>query len=144
MKITLKIGDDIVVQDATDNGVFESFTYKLNSIQDDLEERDEKARNEFTFTGKITNENSASLYKILLWSMERENTRRTIEIKVVDSVNNKDKALRIFKFSEVFCIDYSETYSKENKSKTKFELFLAQSPQGKKHEVTTEITDDID
>lgn len=130
----------------SDNTHLDSFVYTHNSLHDELTEKDPKARSEFRFEGKITKDNYQDLKKLLDWAKESEEVYRKIEIIVVDNTKQK-KAIRRFKFDEVFCIDYSEEFGipakgTENESKMRFKLFMAQSPTGKKHDVTYEEDDD--
>ncbi len=140
MRYTIKIGD-IILQDMENNDIISEFMYKLNSIQDERSERDPDARSEFTVSGKITFENCNTLKKVLEWSLTKENVYRELEVKIINESNDKEKACRILKFDKVFCIDYEEKYNQSD-SETIFTLKMAQSPNGKRHEVDCEYNDE--
>ena len=140
MTYKVKIGTDIILEDEDGNPIVDTFTYKFNSIQDDSEERDPKVRAEFTIAGKITDRNCLVLHKLIEWSKLKSDVYRDVEITVINESINSGKAMRIFNFDRVFCVDYTEIYT-DNDVDNKFEMFMAQSPTGKKRDVKCDYND---
>lgn len=132
MKYIVEIkGSNETISFNKENGLWghiESVLFKLNTIDDDTLERDNGTRCEFTIEGKIDEKSHNEVKKIAKWAVSKNDVHRDIEITVIDENNSGNPEVpekyRVYKFDRIFCIDFSEEYSKND---NKFRLFMAQS-----------------
>lgn len=119
LKITQEGCEDIYIN--TEN--ISSVEFFVDTVDDNVKDRSENVVNKVTIKGEISEEIKLATKELLLWSLakRREEIYRKAEITVRI---NETSRVRKYTMDKVFCIDYKETFSKEEKNK--YELTFSQ------------------
>ncbi|MDO5150472.1 MAG: hypothetical protein Q4D76_13925 [Oscillospiraceae bacterium] len=131
-------GKKITLKDSEKSKTITGFSFKSNSLEDNSIERDRNARCEFTFYGEITPVNNYDLGEIANLSIKSSDVYVQLDVDVI----NEDDGTKIYRrlsFDKVFFVDYTESF---DNNKSSFEIQLAQSPLGKKQDISFDIDDE--
>ena len=122
------------------------FSFKMNSLVDNAQDRDKHARCEMRVLGLIDERTFERTAKLADWSQRTKNFFATVEVEVSASNNAEDKkVLRRYTFDKMFCVDYSESFDLYRDERATggggetgtFELFMAQSPTHEQSSILT-------
>lgn len=121
-------------------GGITSFTFKMNSLNDNAIERDQHARCEMTLTGEINEDNREKTGKLAEWAMRSQNLYAVVTVEVTaHNETEKGVTMRSYMFDKMFCVDYEEVYegggTSSGSDTGKFTLFMAQGPRYKQRVV---------
>lgn len=109
--------------------------FKFDS-DDDCKDRDRDARIKVTIKGKADTDNDfCEMNKLANWSKETSDVYRTVKIEAF-TTENEDNISRKFELDGMFCIDYTEDFSKNGVT---FEIVMAQRPNHKLTDIKYEL-----
>lgn len=118
---------------------FSSVKFKMNTIDNDVKGRATGIRAEFLIKGVINDSTKNEVQKLAAWAItkEEEELYRSIEIVVKNNESQTAKVLRRYVFSDMFVVDYKESFGKDTSANNigKFKLFVAQKASGTSRKV---------
>lgn len=121
--------------DANNDDAISAVQFKFDS-DDDCKDRDRDARIMVTIQGKAdTDSDFCEMNKLANWSKETSDVYRTVKIEAFTR-EKEDNISRKFELDGMFCIDYTENFSKNGVT---FEIVMAQRPNHKITNITYEL-----
>lgn len=120
---------------ANNDDAISAVQFKFDS-DDNCKDRDRDARIVVTIKGKADNDSDfCEMNKLANWSKETADVYRTVKIEAF-TTEDTDNISRKFEFDGMFCIDYTENFSRNGVT---FEIVMAQRPNHKITNITYEL-----
>lgn len=114
-------GQDTIKFCKEDSGNIEGVNFKINTVEENVNDRSSNVINQIVVNGSIVLENTARCKKLIEWSCsnDRSSVYRTVNI----TIKITNETVRKYEIENVFCEDYTEDF-RDNVGT--FELKMAQ------------------
>lgn len=137
--VEIKNSEDMIsfsTADAGDKPDITKVIFTMNTLDNSTRNKADSVRSELEISGTINAENRDRTKMLAKWSLDadRKTLYRDVEVVVYSSRNCTGDVLRRYQISNMFVIDYAETFDGDGDSGT-FKLFIAQKEGNNKKEV---------
>lgn len=121
VKISQTGGKEILL----DQKALTSVKFKIVTVEENVKDRSENVVNLVEVTGAITDDTKEATRELMLWALARKSSEvyRSAEITIRI---NEDVRVRKYMLNNVFCVDYTEEFDREETNKNMFTLKFAQ------------------